>query len=166
MIAVPATLLIILTLLYIHFGQWTRTWLIMLAIPFGLSGGLWSVWLAGYNLSVAVAVGFIALAGIAVETAIVMLIYIDHQMRDHPPKNENDFISNIKHGAVLRVRPKLMTVSVIIFGLIPIFLTEGPGSDVMRRITLPMLGGMLSTTVLTLLIIPVIYAVMMRKKWE
>lgn len=164
MIAVPATLLIILTLLYIHFGQWTRTWLIMLAIPFGLSGGLWSVWLAGYNLSVAVAVGFIALAGIAVETAIVMLIYIDHQMRDHPPKNENDFISNIKHGAVLRVRPKLMTVSVIIFGLIPIFLTEGPGSDVMRRIALPMLGGMLSTTVLTLLIIPVIYAVMMRKK--
>lgn len=166
MIAVPATLLIILTLLYIHFGQWSRTWLIMLAVPFGLSGGLWSVWLAGYNLSVAVAVGFIALAGIAVETAIVMLIYIDHQMQDHPPKNEDDFIANIKHGAVLRVRPKLMTVSVIIFGLIPIFLTGGPGSDVMRRIALPMLGGMVSTTLLTLLIIPVIYAAMLRKKWD
>lgn len=166
MIAVPATLLIILTLLYLHFGQWSRTLLIMLAVPFGLSGGLWSVWLAGYNLSVAVAVGFIALAGIAVETAIVMLIYIDHQMQDHPPKNEDDFIANIKHGAVLRVRPKLMTVSVIIFGLIPIFLTGGPGSDVMRRIALPMLGGMVSTTLLTLLIIPVIYAVMLRKKWD
>lgn len=166
MIAVPATLLIILTLLYLYFGQWSRTLLIMLAVPFGLSGGLWSVWLAGYNLSVAVAVGFIALAGIAVETAIVMLIYIDHQMQDHPPKNEDDFIANIKHGAVLRVRPKLMTVSVIIFGLIPIFLTGGPGSDVMRRIALPMLGGMVSTTLLTLLIIPVIYAVMLRKKWD
>jgi Cu(I)/Ag(I) efflux system membrane protein CusA/SilA len=160
-IAIPATLLIILTLLYLHFGRWDRTLLIMLAVPFGVTGGFWWVWLAGYNMSVAVAVGFIALAGIAVETAIVMLIYIDHQMRDHPPADHAALIENIKHGAVQRVRPKLMTVSVIILGLIPIFLTEGPGSDVMRRIALPMIGGMISTTILTLILIPVLYALYM-----
>ncbi len=161
-IAIPATLLIILTLLYLHFGRWDRTFLIMLAVPFGVTGGFWWVWLAGYNMSVAVAVGFIALAGIAVETAIVMLIYIDHQMRDHPPADHAALIENIKHGAVQRVRPKLMTVSVIILGLIPIFLTEGPGSDVMRRIALPMIGGMASTTILTLVLIPVVYALYMK----
>jgi len=163
-IAIPATLLIILTLLYLHFGRWDRTLLIMLAVPFGVTGGFWWVWLAGYNMSVAVAVGFIALAGIAVETAIVMLIYIDHQMRDHPPADYAALIENIKHGAVQRVRPKLMTVSVIILGLIPIFLTEGPGSDVMRRIALPMVGGMISTTILTLVLIPVLYALYMIPK--
>jgi Cu(I)/Ag(I) efflux system membrane protein CusA/SilA len=157
-IAVPATLLIILTLLYLHLGSWGRTLLIMLAVPFGVTGGFWGVWLAGYNMSVAVAVGFIALAGIAVETAIIMLIYIDNQMREHPPSSESERVENIRHGAVMRVRPKLMTVSVIILGLVPIFLTDGPGSDVMRRIALPMLGGMVSTTVLTLVLIPVLYA--------
>jgi Cu(I)/Ag(I) efflux system membrane protein CusA/SilA len=160
-IAIPATLLIILTLLYLHFGRWDRTLLIMLAVPFGIIGGFWSVWLAGYNMSVAVAVGFIALAGIAVETAIVMLIYIDHQMREHPPEDDATFLENIRHGAIQRVRPKLMTVSVIVMGLIPIFLTEGPGSDVMRRIALPMVGGMVSTTILTLVLIPVLYALWM-----
>ncbi len=160
-IAIPATLLIILTLLYLHFGRWDRTLLIILAVPFGIIGGFWCVWLAGYNMSVAVAVGFIALAGIAVETAIVMLIYIDHQMRDHPPTDHAALIENIKHGAVQRVRPKLMTVSVIILGLVPIFLTEGPGSDLMRRIALPMVGGMVSTTILTLILIPVLYALYM-----
>ena len=163
-IAVPATLLIILTLLYLHFGRWDRTLLILLAVPFGIIGGFWWVWLAGYNMSVAVAVGFIALAGIAVETAIVMLIYIDHQMQDHPPRTYEDLIENIKHGAVQRVRPKLMTVSVIILGLVPIFLSEGPGSDVMRRIALPMVGGMISTTILALVLIPVVYALYYRKK--
>ncbi len=157
-IAIPATLLIILTLLYLHFGRWDRTFLIMLAVPFGVIGGFWGVWLAGYHMSVAVAVGFIALAGIAVETAIIMLIYLDHQMRDHPARSHADLLENVRHGAVLRVRPKLMTVSVIILGLIPIFLTEGPGSDVMRRIALPMIGGMVSTTILTLILIPVLYA--------
>lgn len=138
--------------------------LIMLSVPFGVIGGFWWVWLAGYNMSVAVAVGFIALAGIAVETAIVMLIYIDHQMRDHPPTTFEEMLENIRHGAVQRVRPKLMTVSVIILGLIPIFLTEGPGSDVMRRIALPMIGGMVSTTILTLILVPVIYALYMKEK--
>ncbi|MBI4031896.1 MAG: efflux RND transporter permease subunit [Proteobacteria bacterium] len=157
-LAVPGVLLIILTLLYLHFGRWNRTALIMLAVPFGLIGGFWSVWLAGYHMSVAVAVGFIALSGIAVETAIVMLIYLDQQMREHPPRDRESFLENIRHGAVLRVRPKLMTVSVIILGLVPIFLTEGPGGDVMRRIALPMLGGMASTTVLTLILVPALYA--------
>ncbi len=163
-IAVPATLLIILTLLYLHFGRWDRTMLIMLSVPFGVTGGVWWLWLAGYNMSVAVAVGFIALAGIAVETAIVMLIYIDHEMREHWPDTFEQLLENVRHGALQRLRPKLMTVSTIILGLIPIFLTDGPGSDVMRRIALPLVGGMVSTLILTLLLIPVIYAVYMQWK--
>ena len=163
-IAVPATILIILTLLYLHFGRWDRTILIMLSVPFGIIGGVWWLWLAGYNLSVAVAVGFIALAGIAVETAIVMLIYIDHEMREHWPDTFEKLLENVRHGAIQRLRPKLMTVSTIILGLIPIFLTDGPGSDVMRRIALPMVGGMVSTLVLTLILIPVLYAVYMQWK--
>ncbi len=163
-IAVPATLLIILTLLYLHFGRWDRTILIMLSVPFGVIGGVWWLWFAGYNLSVAVAVGFIALAGIAVETAIVMLIYIDHEMREHWPDTFEKLLENVRHGAIQRLRPKLMTVSTIILGLIPIFLTDGPGSDVMRRIALPMVGGMVSTLILTLILIPVLYAVYMQWK--
>lgn len=161
-IAIPSALLIILTLLYLHFGRWDRTALIMLAVPFGLIGGIWGVYLAGYNISVAVAVGFIALAGIAVETAIIMLIYIDQQVREHPPKNYKELLEAVTHGAVLRVRPKLMTVSTIIFGLMPVFFTDGPGADVMRRIALPMVGGMASTLVLTLILIPVLYVLYMR----
>lgn len=162
--AVPATLLIILTLLYLHFGRWDRTFLIMMSVPFGIIGGVWWLWLAGYNVSVAVAVGFIALAGIAVETAIVMLIYIDHEMREHWPETFEDLLENVRHGAIQRLRPKLMTVSTIILGLIPIFLTDGPGADVMRRIALPMVGGMVSTTILTLILIPVLYAAYMQWK--
>lgn len=162
-LAIPGALLIIFTLLYLHFGRWDRTILIMLAVPFGVIGGFWSIWLAGYNMSVAVAVGFIALAGIAVETAIVMLIYIDQQMREHPPVSYQEMLDNIRHGAVQRVRPKLMTVAVIIFGLIPIFLTDGPGADVMRRIALPMVGGMVTTTLLTLIFIPAMYALYMQR---
>ena len=161
-IAIPSTLLIILILLYVHFGTWDRTLLIMLSVPFGVIGGVWWTWLAGYNLSVAVAVGFIALAGIAVETAIVMLIYIDHEMREHWPDSFEKLLENVRNGAIQRLRPKLMTVSTIILGLVPIFLTDGPGADVMRRIALPMVGGMLSTTVLTLILIPVLYALYMQ----
>ncbi len=163
-IAVPATLLIILTLLYLHFGTWDRTLLIMLSVPFGIIGGVWWTWLAGYNISVAVAVGFIALAGIAVETAIIMLIYLDQQMREHPVHTFEDLLENVRQGAIQRLRPKLMTVSTVILGLIPIFLTIGPGSDVMRRIALPMVGGMISTMILTLILIPVLYAVYMQWK--
>ncbi|MGE0252130.1 MAG: efflux RND transporter permease subunit [Dongiaceae bacterium] len=156
-IAIPATVGIIFLLLIMHFGRLDRTLMVMLSLPFGLVGGVWVLYFAGYNFSVAVAVGFIALAGIAVETAVVMLIYIDQQVRHHPPQNRADLFEAVMHGAALRVRPKLMTVSVIIAGLLPIFFTEGLGSDVMRRIALPMVGGMVTTTLLTLIVIPVIY---------
>ncbi len=156
-ITIPAVIVTIFVLLMIHFGRLDRTLIIMLSLPFGLIGGLWTVYLAGYNLSVAVAVGFIALGGIAVETAVVMLLYIDAQVRKNPPKSRHDLFEAIITGAVMRVRPKLMTVSVIIAGLLPIFFTQGLGSDVMRRIALPMVGGMVSTTILTLVVIPVVY---------
>ncbi len=160
-IAVPAALFIIFTLLMVHFGRLDRTLIIMLSLPFGLIGGIWALYFAGYNFSVAVGVGFIALAGIAVETAVVMLLYIDHECRCTVPKSKKELFDAVMHGAVLRVRPKLMTVSVILAGLTPIFLTDGLGSDVMRRIALPMVGGMISTTVLTLVVIPVVYYI-----WE
>lgn len=156
-IAIPATIGIIFLLLVLHFGRLDRTLMVMLSLPFGLVGGVWTLYLANYNFSVAVAVGFIALAGIAVETAVVMLIYIDQQIRQHPPQNRQELFDAVMHGAALRVRPKLMTVSVIIAGLLPIFFTEGLGSDVMRRIALPMVGGMVTTTLLTLIVIPVVY---------
>lgn len=156
-IAVPAAIMIIFTLLMLHFGQLDRTLMIMLSLPFGLIGGMWATYLAGFNMSVAVAVGFIALGGIAVETAVVMLLYIDHQVREHPPQTLDDLFDAVTHGAVLRVRPKLMTVSVIVAGLLPIFFTDGLGADVMRRIALPMVGGMATTTILTLIVIPVVY---------
>lgn len=165
-IAIPATVGIIFLLLLIHFGRLDRTLMVMLSLPFGLVGGAWTLYLAHYNFSVAVAVGFIALAGIAVETAVVMLIYIDQQVRHHPPQNKQDLFDAVMHGAALRVRPKLMTVSVIIAGLLPIFFTEGLGSDVMRRIALPMVGGMVTTTLLTLIVIPVVYYLYEGRKYK
>ncbi len=165
-IAIPATVGIIFLLLIMHFGRLDRTLMVMLSLPFGLIGGVWTLYLADYNFSVAVAVGFIALAGIAVETAVVMLIYIDQQVRHHPPQNRDDLFEAVMHGAALRVRPKLMTVSVIIAGLLPIFFTEGLGSDVMRRIALPMVGGMVTTTLLTLIVIPVIYFIYQSRRFK
>jgi len=156
-IAMPATIGLIFLLLMLHFGRLDRTLIIMLSLPFGLIGGLWAVYLAGYNLSVAVAVGFIALGGIAVETAVVMLLYIDQQVREDGPSSRTALRNAVMHGAALRVRPKLMTVITVMAGLAPIFITEGLGSDVMRRIALPMLVGMVSTTLLTLIVIPAIY---------
>jgi len=144
-IAMPATIGLIFLLLMLHFGRLDRI------------GGLWAVYMAGYNLSVAVAVGFIALGGIAVETAVVMLLYIDQQVREDAPTTRLKLRDAVMHGAALRVRPKLMTVITVMAGLAPIFITEGLGSDVMRRIALPMLGGMVSTTLLTLIVIPAIY---------
>ncbi len=160
-IAVPTTILIILTLLMLHFGRLDRTLMIMLSLPFGLVGGVWAVYLAGYYFSVAVGVGFIALAGIAVETGVVMLLYIDHQVTLTQPGDRKELLDAIIAGAALRVRPKLMTVATTMIGLTPIFITEGLGSDVMRRIALPMVGGMASTTLLTLFMVPVVYYI-----WE
>lgn len=163
-IAIPSAIGLIFLLLMLHFGRLDRTLIIMLSLPFGLIGGLWAVYLADYNLSVAVAVGFIALGGIAVETAVVMLLYIDQQIRNDNPKTRAELFDAVSHGAALRVRPKLMTVLTVIAGLAPIFLTEGLGSDVMRRIALPMLGGMISTTLLTLIVIPAIYFIWVGRK--
>jgi Cu(I)/Ag(I) efflux system membrane protein CusA/SilA len=165
-LAIPATIAIIFVLLILHFGRLDRTLMVMLSLPFGLIGGVWALYLANYNFSVAVGVGFIALAGIAVETAVVMLIYLDQQVRNHPPRNMQELFDAVMHGAVLRVRPKLMTVSVIIAGLLPIFFTEGFGSDVMRRIALPMVGGMVTTTLLTLIVIPVVYYLYEGKRYK
>lgn len=160
-IAIVLSIIIILVLLLIHFERIDRTLIVMLSLPFGLIGGVWFIYLFGYNFSIAVVVGFIALGGIAAETTIMMLLYIDKKVSEEKQKNLNQLFESIIYGAVLRIRPKLMTVLTIFVGLIPIFLTDGIGSDVMRRIALPMLGGMVSTTILTLIVIPVIYYI-----WE
>ena len=156
-IAIPSAIGLIFLLLMLHFGRLDRTAMIMLSLPFALIGGLWAVWMAGYNLSVAVAVGFIALGGVAAETAVVMVMYIDNHVREDRPANLEELALSISVGSALRLRPILMTVITVLAGLSPIFLTSGLGADVMRRIALPMLGGMVSTTVLTLLVIPAVY---------
>jgi Cu(I)/Ag(I) efflux system membrane protein CusA/SilA len=164
---VPLTLVIIFLLLYLNFGTLTETLIVMLSLPFALVGGLWLMWALGFNMSVAVTVGFIALAGVAAETGVVMLIYLDHALREAKAEREAegqpftmaDLNRAIMIGAVERVRPKMMTVVAIMAGLLPILWSTGTGSEVMRRIAVPMIGGMVSSTVLTLIVIPAIYAV-------
>ena len=170
-VVVPLTLLIIVLLLYLNFRRMTETLIVMLSLPFALVGGLWLMWWMGFNLSVAVAVGFIALAGVAAETGVIMLIYLDHawvaQMRKAEAEaraiTPADLTLAIMEGAVERVRPKMMTVIAIMAGLLPILWSHGTGSEVMQRIAVPMIGGMISSTVLTLVVIPAIYAVV--KGW-
>ena len=165
-IVVPLTLVIILLLLYLNFRRLTETLIVMLSLPFALVGGLWLMWWLGFNLSVAVAVGFIALAGVAAETGVVMLIYLDHALnerrrqadRERRALTHDDLYAAIMEGAVERVRPKMMTVVAIMAGLLPIMWSHGTGSEVMQRIAVPMIGGMVSSTVLTLIVIPAIYA--------
>jgi Cu(I)/Ag(I) efflux system membrane protein CusA/SilA len=170
-IVVPITVMIIFLLLYLNFRRVTETLIVMLSVPFALVGGLWMMWWLGFNLSVAVAVGFIALAGVAAETGVVMLIYLDHAMNDLQARRAaegrvfgpDDLYAAIMDGAVERVRPKMMTVAAIMAGLLPIMWTHGTGAEVMQRIAVPMIGGMVSSTVLTLVVIPSIYAVV--KGW-
>jgi Cu(I)/Ag(I) efflux system membrane protein CusA/SilA len=165
MLVLPLTLLIIFFLLYVHFKSLTEVFIVLLAIPFSLVGGVWLMYALGYNLSVAVAVGFIALAGLAAETGIVMLAYLDEvyerRKREGRLNTMTDLYDGIIEGAVLRVRPKLMTVATTIIGLTPVMIGNvfESGSQVMQRIAAPMVGGLLSATVLTLLIIPAIYMV-------
>jgi Cu(I)/Ag(I) efflux system membrane protein CusA/SilA len=171
-VVVPLTLLIIFLLLYLNFRRLTETLIVMLSVPFALVGGVWLMWLLGYNLSVAVAVGFIALAGVAAETGVVMLIYLDHaweatQRRcaaENRRATSADLYGAVMEGAVERVRPKLMTVVAIMAGLLPIMWSTGAGSEVMSRIAAPMVGGMISSTILTLAVIPAIYALV--KEWR
>jgi Cu(I)/Ag(I) efflux system membrane protein CusA/SilA len=160
-LVVPVTLLIIFLLLYFNFKNIGESLIIMLSLPFALVGGIWLMWLSGYNMSVAVGVGFIALAGLAAETGVVMLLYIDNAYKDrllHGQMNtRNDLHAAIVHGAVERVRPKLMTVTTTIMGLLPIMWGHGTGSQVMKRIAAPMVGGLITSTFLTLIVIPAIY---------
>ena len=171
-VVVPVTLLIIFLLLYLNFRRITETLIVMLSLPFALVGGLWLMWWLGFNFSVAVAVGFIALAGVAAETGVIMLIYLDQAMKelqarrlaDGIPFTRADLQEAIMLGAVERVRPKMMTVIAIMAGLLPIMWSTGTGSEVMQRIAVPMIGGMISSTVLTLIVIPAVYALI--KGWS
>jgi Cu(I)/Ag(I) efflux system membrane protein CusA/SilA len=167
-VVVPLTLAIIVLLLYLNFRNAGDVLLILFALPFALVGGIWLLYLLGYDLSIAAAVGFIALAGVAAETGVVMVMYLEHAWtarRDlaraegrEPTRAE--LRDAIVEGALLRLRPKLMTVITIIVGLLPIMWGSGTGSEVMRRIAAPMVGGMVSATVLTLIIIPSLYLIM------
>lgn len=164
-IVVPATLLIIFLLLYLNFRSVIDTMIVMLSLPFSLVGGLWLMWWLGFNLSVAVAVGFIALAGVAAETGVVMLIYLNHALAEMRVRcasegralNLIDLREAIMEGAVERVRPKMMTVVAIMAGLLPIMWSTGTGSEIMQRIAVPMIGGMISSTLLTLIVIPAVF---------
>ena len=171
-VVVPLTLLIIFLLLFFNFGRMTETLIVMLSLPFSLVGGLWYLWWLGFNMSVAVAVGFIALAGVAAETGVVMLIYLDQALAEVKAAadaagrtfTKADLNDAIMLGAVERVRPKMMTVVAIMAGLLPILWSTGTGSEVMQRIAVPMIGGMVSSTVLTLGVIPAVYALI--KGWR
>jgi Cu(I)/Ag(I) efflux system membrane protein CusA/SilA len=158
---IPLTLAVIFGLLYLTFRRVGEAALVMLSLPFALVGGFWLIWSLGYDLSVAVAVGFIALAGVAAEFGVVMILYLDNTLKRYAEEGRLSSVSDLKaaimEGAVLRVRPKAMTVAVVIAGLLPIMLSAGTGSEVMKRIAAPMVGGMITAPLLSLFVIPVIY---------
>jgi len=171
-LVIPLTLLIIFALLYLHFRRVTESLIVMLSVPFALVGGVWLMWLLDYNLSVATAVGFIALAGVAAETGVVMLVYLEQAWQQVQTERSaqgqaakvTDLYAAVMEGAVQRVRPKMMTVTAIMAGLLPIMWGSGTGSEVMRRIAAPMVGGMVTSSVLTLLVIPAIYALVKERE--
>ena len=168
-IVVPLTLALIFLLLFLNFRRLTETLIVMLSLPFALVGGIWLMWFMGFNMSVAVAVGFIALAGVAAETGVIMLIYLDQALSEAKdrakgrPLTQEELYAAIMVGAVDRVRPKMMTVVAIMAGLMPILWAHGTGSEIMQRIAVPMIGGMVSSTLLTLIVIPAVYGVI--KGW-
>lgn len=165
-IVVPVTLAVIFLLLFLNFRKLTEALIVMLSLPFALVGGVWLMWVMGFNMSVAVAVGFIALAGVAAETGVIMLIYLNHALEERRADvaragrtfTRADLDAAIMVGAVERLRPKMMTVATIMAGLMPILWAHGTGSEVMSRIAVPMIGGMASSTILTLAVIPAVYA--------
>ena len=158
-IVVPATLLIILVLLYLTFHRLADALLIMATLPFALVGGFWLLWLLGYHMSIAAAVGFIALGGVAAEIGVVMLLYVNQAVATH----KGDLRGAIVDGAALRVRPIAMTVAVIIAGLLPIMFGSGTGSEVMQRIAAPMVGGMITAPLLSMFVIPAAYLLIRRR---
>jgi Cu(I)/Ag(I) efflux system membrane protein CusA/SilA len=165
---VPATLATVFVLLYLTFRRFDEAALIMLTAPLALAGGLWFLYLMGYELSIATGVGFIALAGVAAEFGVVMLLYLRHAIEARGATglalSPAVLADALREGAVLRVRPKAMTVAVIIAGLLPIFLGDGAGSEIMRRIAAPMLGGMLTAPLLSLFVIPAAYKLMNQRR--
>ena len=166
-LVVPFTLLIIFVLLYLTFRRFDEALLIMTTLPFALVGGVWLLWALGHNLSVASAVGFIALAGVAAEFGVIMLLYLKQAWAAREAAGQiadADLLDAIREGAVLRVRPKAMTVAVIVAGLLPLFWGNGTGSEVMQRIAAPMVGGMLSAPLLSMLVIPAVYRLMRRHR--
>jgi Cu(I)/Ag(I) efflux system membrane protein CusA/SilA len=166
-IVVPATLAIIFVLLYLTFGRIDEAALIMATLPFALAGGVWLLWLLGHNVSVASGVGFIALAGVSAEFGVIMLLYLKNawQARQAAGMNSDaDLIEAIREGAVLRVRPKAMTVAVIIGGLVPIMIGAGTGSEVMQRIAAPMVGGMITAPLLSMFVVPAVYMMLSRAR--
>jgi Cu(I)/Ag(I) efflux system membrane protein CusA/SilA len=166
---IPLTLLVIFVLLYMSTHSVTKVFIVLLAVPFSLIGAFWLLHLLGYNLSIAVAVGLIALAGVDAETGVVMLLYLDlayHKWKDKGRiKSEKDLEEAVIEGAVKRVRPKMMTVMAILMGLLPIMWGTGAGSDVMKRIAAPMVGGVVTSFILELLIYPVIFTIW-KWRWE
>jgi Cu(I)/Ag(I) efflux system membrane protein CusA/SilA len=165
---IPVTLILVLALLFMHFKEWRKVMLVLLCLPFSLIGGIWLVYLLGYQLSVAVAVGFIALAGVAAEFGIVMLLYLDRAIESliesGSKVDKAALLSAVIAGAALRLRPKMMTVSVIVVGLLPVMFSDAVGTDVMKRIAAPLVGGMLTAPLLSLLVIPLIYLGWQEKK--
>lgn len=166
-VVVPLTLLLIIVMLYINFGSLGQTFIVLLSVPFAITGSIWALYLLDYNLSIAVWVGIIALAGVATETGVMMLVYLEEAFHDFKRRgqmnNQHDLFHAITYGAVQRVRPKLMTVTTTILGLVPIMLSHGTGSEIMQRIAAPMIGGLVSSTILTLEIIPAIYSIYRQK---
>jgi Cu(I)/Ag(I) efflux system membrane protein CusA/SilA len=165
-VVVPATLAIIFVLLYLTFGRFDEAALIMATLPFALAGGAWLLWLLGHNLSVASGVGFIALAGVSAEFGVIMLLYLKHAWEAKLAVgkcSEADLVDAIGEGAVLRVRPKAMTVAVIIAGLMPAMIGSGTGSEIMQRIAAPMVGGMITAPLLSMFVVPVVYLLLRRR---
>jgi Cu(I)/Ag(I) efflux system membrane protein CusA/SilA len=161
LIVIPITLLIIVLIIYLNTQSFVKTAIVLLAVPFSLVGAFWMLYLSGYNLSVAVWVGIIALAGLDAETGVVMLLYLDLAYREWVGKGRmrgpSDLKEAIYHGAVKRVRPKAMTAAVIIAGLLPILWSHGAGADVMKRIATPMIGGVVTSTIMELAVYPAIF---------
>ena len=162
-VVVPATLAIIFVLLYLTFRRFDEAALIMATLPFALAGGIWLVWLLGHNLSVAGAVGFIALAGVSAEFGVIMLLYLKNAWERSGERSEAGLLAAIADGALLRVRPKAMTVAVIVAGLVPIMAGSGTGSEVMQRIAAPMVGGMITAPLLSLFVVPAAFLLLRRR---
>ena len=163
---VPLTLVIILLLLYFNFRNFTESFMVMFAVPLALVGAFWLIWLLGYNLSVAIGVGLIALAGLSAEFGVVMLVYLNQAIKEYNPSNMAALKSAIIEGAVMRVRPKAMTAAVILAGLFPIMIGTGTGSEVMQRIAAPMLGGMITAPLVSMILIPALYVLWKGKDFD